>query len=114
MVQYQREGGQAMIILQIARIIATFVFFLEMTDEQKLDPDEAEEMAEYLGAKLHELDKGFLRKLIDAFQVIAPEYKGEAQFIVRNLAEGYFLEEAIAAGDPIRLAELEALRDARD
>jgi hypothetical protein len=103
-----------MIILQIARIIANFSLFLELTDDEILDPDAAVEMDEFLGASLVALDKGFLRELVDAFQMIAPEYSGEAQQVVRDLAFGYFLEEAIAADDPVKLAELEALRDARE
>lgn len=34
--------------------------------------------------------------------------------MVRNIAHNFYLEEALAAYDPARLAELEALRDARD
>lgn len=103
-----------MITLQIARIIADFSLFLETSDDDILDPDVAVKMMEALGADLEALDKGFLRELVDAFQVIAPEYSGEAQQLVRDMAYGYYLEEAIAADDPVRLAELEALRDARD
>ncbi len=33
-----------MIVLQIARIIANFSLFLELTDDDTLDPDEAVEM----------------------------------------------------------------------
>lgn len=103
-----------MIVLQIARIIANFSLFLDLTDDDTLDPDEAVEMMEQLAVDLQQLDKGFLRELIDAFAVIAPEYSGEAQRLVRNMAYHFYLEEALAADDPARLAELEALRAARD
>lgn len=101
-----------MIILQIARIIANFSLFLDLTDEDVLDPDAAVEMTEFLGKELQELDKGFLRELVDAFAVIAPEFSGEAQRLVRDMAHDFYLEEAIAADDPVKLAELGALREA--
>lgn len=103
-----------MIAIQVARIIARFVIFADLTDEDALDPDAAAEMMEVLGAQLEALDKGFLRELVDAFAVIAAEYSGEAQEVVRNIPYGFYLEETLAADDPVRLAELEALRDARD
>ncbi|RZM37637.1 MAG: hypothetical protein EOP67_00215 [Sphingomonas sp.] len=98
----------------MARIIAHFVVFADLTDEDLLDPDTSVEMMEVLGAQLENLDKRFLRKLVDAFAVIAEEYSGEAQQVVRNIAHSFYLQEALAADDPVRLAELEALRDARD
>ncbi|MEG3169973.1 hypothetical protein U1737_17425 [Sphingomonas sp. LB3N6] len=103
-----------MIAIQVARIIARFVIFADLTEEDALDADAAVEMMEVLGAQLEALDKGFLRELVDAFAVIPAEYSGEAQEVVRNIAYGFYLEEALAADDPARLAELEALRDARD
>jgi len=103
-----------MIAIPVARIIARFVVFADLTGEDLLDPDVAVEMMEVLGAQLEALEKGFLRELVDAFAVIAAEYSGEAQEVVRNIAHSFYLEEALAADDPVRLAELEALRDARD
>ena len=103
-----------MIATQIARIIAHYVIFLDLTDDDVLDPDAAVQMMEQLGSDLEAIDKGFLRELIDAFATIAGEYSGEAQEVVRNIAHSFYLEEELAAGDPVRLAELEALRDARD
>jgi len=103
-----------MMNLQVARIIANYVLFLYMTDEDTLDLDAAVQQMEELASDLEALDKDLLRGLIDAFAVIAPEYSGEAQMTVRNIAHGFYLEEALAADDPVRLAELEALRDARD
>ncbi|UYY58617.1 hypothetical protein [Sphingomonas sp. S2-65] len=102
-----------MIALQIAQIIADFVVFLELTDDDVLDPDDAVEMMEVLAGDLQALDKGFLRELIDAFAVVAGECSGEVQEVVRNIAYYFYLEEELASDDPIRLAELEALRDAR-
>lgn len=102
-----------MIVLQIARIIANFSLFLDLTDDDLLDPDEAVQMMELLGADLQALDKAFLRELVDAFAVIASEYTGEAQKLVRDIPYSFYLEEELAAGDSVRLAELEALRDAR-
>lgn len=103
-----------MIVTQIARIIADFILFLDLTDDEILDPDAAVEMMEFLGSRLDALDRGFLRELVDAFTEIAPEYSGESQKLVRNIAYDFFLEETLAEGDPVRLAELDALRDARD
>lgn len=101
-----------MIAIQIARIIANFSLFLDLTDDETLDPDAAVQMMEELAVNLQELDKGFLRELVDAFAVIAPEYSGEAQRLVRNMARDFYLEEALAADDPVRLAELAAHREA--
>ncbi len=103
-----------MIAMQVASLIAEYVVFLELTDEDELNPDTAVKMMEALGGHLEEFDKDFLRELVDAFPVIAEEYSGEAQEVVRNIAHGFYLEEALAADDPVKLAELEALRDARD
>ena len=63
--------------------------------------DTAVEASEILGAQLEALDKGFLRKLVDAFAVTAAEYSGDAQEVVRNIAYGFHLEEALAADDPV-------------
>jgi hypothetical protein len=103
-----------MMAIQIARIVARFVVFADTTDEDLLDPDVAVEMMEGLAADLEALDKGLLRELVDAFAVVAQEYSGEAHEVVRNIAHSFYLEEALAVDDPVRLAELEALRDARD
>jgi hypothetical protein len=103
-----------MIAIPVARIIARFVVFADLTGEDLLDPDVSVEMMEVLGAQLEALEKEFLRELVDAFAVIAAEYSGEAQEVVRNIAHSFYLEEALAADDPVRLVELEALRDARD
>jgi hypothetical protein len=103
-----------MIAKQVARIIADFSLFLDLTDEDLLDPDVAVKMMEALAVDLAALDKGFLRELVDAFAEIAPEYSGEAQDLVRNMARDFYLEEALATDDPVKLAELEAKRDAED
>lgn len=103
-----------MIAMQVASIIAEYVVFLELASEEELNLDTAVKMMEALGGQLEDMDKGFLRELVDAFPVVAEEYSGDAQEVVRNIAYGFYLEEALAADDPVRLAELEALRDARD
>ena len=102
-----------MIATQIARIIAEYVLFLELTDEDELNLDTAVKMTDALAAQLEELDKAFLRELVDAFGVIADEYTGESQKLVRDIPYGFYLEEKLAEDDPVRLAELEAIRDAR-
>ena len=103
-----------MIVEQIAKIVADFFLFLNMTDEELLDIDLSVLMMEDLAARLQDLDKAFLRQLVDAFPVIASEYNGEAHKLVLDIPYSFYLEETLAAGDPVRLAELEALRDARD
>ena len=103
-----------MIAKQVAHIIADFVVFLELTDEDELNLDTAVQMMEALAGQLEELDKGFLRELVDAFAVISENYSGEAKEVVQNIAHNFYLEEALAADDPVRLAELDALREARD
>lgn len=102
-----------MIVKQIAHIIAEYAVFLELTDEDALNPDTAVDRMEGLAYDLEHLDRGFLRELLDAFAEIAPEFEGEAQEVVRNIAYSYHLEDLFAEDDPVRLAELEALRDAR-
>jgi hypothetical protein len=102
-----------MIAMQVAGIIAEYVVFLELTDEEDLNLDTAVKMMEALGGHLQEMDKEFLRELVDAFPVIAEGYSGEAQQVVRDIPHGFYLEEALAADDPIKLAALEAERDRR-
>lgn len=102
-----------MIATQVAEIIAEYVVFLELTGDEELNPDTAVKMMESLAGHLQEMDKGFLRELVDAFPIIANEYSGEAQEVVRNISYGYYLEESLAGDDPVKLAALEALRDAR-
>ncbi|WP_294246687.1 hypothetical protein [uncultured Sphingomonas sp.] len=103
-----------MIAMQIAHIIADYVVFLDLTDDDELDPDIAVKMMESLAGQLEELDRGFLRQLVDAFAVIAADYSDEAQQVVRDIPYSFYLEEVLAADDPVRLAELDAIRDARE
>jgi hypothetical protein len=103
-----------MIAIQVARMIAHFSLFLDLTDDDTLDPDEAVQMIELLGADIQALDKPFLREVVDAFAIIAPEFTGVAEQLVRDIPYHYYLEEELAADDPERLAALEAIRDARD
>lgn len=112
--EHSRKGSKTVIAIQVANIIGEYVLFLELADEEELNPDTAVKMMEVLGGQLEELDKGFLRELVDAFPVVAEGYTGEAQEIVRDIAHSFYLEEALAADDPVRLAELEVLRDSRD
>ena len=102
-----------MIAVQVARIIADLFLFLNLTDEEILNLDASVDMMEDLATRLHDLDKEFLRELVDAFAVIAPEY-GQSEQLVRDIPYSFYLEEELAADDPVRLAELEAIRDARD
>lgn len=102
-----------MIAMQVAEIIAEYAVFLELTGDEELNPDTAVKMMEALASHLQEMDKGFLRELVDAFPIIAKEYGGEAQEVVRDISYGYYLEEALAVDDPVKLAALEASRDAR-
>lgn len=103
-----------MMALQVARIIADFYVFLTLTDDDILDSGVAVKVTERLADDLKALDKNFLRELVDTFPMIASEFSGEAQSSVRDIAHNFYLEEALAADDPVKLAELGALRDARD
>lgn len=80
-----------MIAIQIARIIAHFSLFLDLTEDDILDPDEAIQMMELLGADLKALDKTFLRELVDAFAIIAPEFSEATQQMVRDIPYSYYL-----------------------
>jgi hypothetical protein len=102
-----------MIAMQVAEIIAEHAVFLELTGDEELNPDTAVKMMEALASHLQEMDKGFLRELVNAFPIIAKEYSGEAQEVVHNISYGYYLEESLAVDDPVKLAALDALRDAR-
>ena len=99
--QHRGEDGGAMIVMQAARIIADFIIFLDMTDDDTLNPDTAVHMMETLAVDLEGLDKEFLRQLIDAFPVIAGEYSGEAQRLVLSIPSDFGLEEAFADDDPM-------------
>lgn len=103
-----------MIAMQVAGIIAEYVVFLTLADEDELNLDTAVKMTESLADHLEEMDKGFLRELVDAFPIISASYSDEAREVVRDIPYAFYLEEAIAADDPVRLAELEALREARE
>jgi hypothetical protein len=103
-----------MIATQIASIITEYVVFLELADEDELNPDTTVKMMEALGGHLEESDRRFLRELVDAFPIMAEGYSGEAREVVRNIAHGFHLAEAFASDDPARLVEMKALRDARD
>lgn len=102
-----------MIAIQFARLIANFEIFLQLSDDDELDPDDAVKCTEFLDASIHSLDHRFLREFADAFAVIANEYDGEEHDLVRDIPYYSSLEEELAADDPVRLAELEALREAR-
>lgn len=102
------ENGS--IAQQVARIIAPYVVFLELADEESLNPDVAVKMLEALGPELAALDRSFLRELIDAFPAVAEKYGGEASAVVADIPHSFYLEEVLAADDPIRLAELDAVR----
>lgn len=105
---------EELIARQVAGIIIGFVDFLEIPDEDIVNPDNAMQAMEYLAAQLEDLEKGFLRHLVNAFYAIAEEYTGEVRESVLSIPDGFYLEEALAADDPVRLAELEAIRDAKD
>lgn len=101
-----------MIALQIARMITHFVLFFETSSENIVDPRASVKMMEGLIYDLEQLDRKFLRELVDAFPIIAPEYGPQWEESVRTIPYGFYLEETLAEGDPVRLAELEAIRDA--
>ncbi|MEH3102880.1 MAG: hypothetical protein PGN12_03150 [Sphingomonas phyllosphaerae] len=99
---------------QVARIIAQYVVFLELTDEESLNPDVAVKMLEALGPELAALDKPFLHELINAFPAVADEYGDEAGAVVAVIPRSFYLEEVLADDEPMRLAELNAVRATTD
>lgn len=103
-----------MIALQVARMVTNFCLFLDLSDEDILDPDAAVDAMEVLAADLQSLDRVFLRELVDAFAVIAADYEGESAKLVRDIPYSFYLEEELAADDPVELARLEAIREARE
>ena len=103
-----------MIALQVARIFASMLNFLEGNNDEPIDADDAVQMIEWMVHLMQELDKDFLRELIDAFPIVALEFPEERQESVRNISRDCFLEEALFADDPEALAALEARRDAEE
>ncbi|MEG8041064.1 hypothetical protein QP166_17620 [Sphingomonas sp. LR60] len=104
------NSGVASIAQQVARIIAQYVVFLQLMDEENLNPDVAIKMLEALGPEVAALDKAFLCEMIKAFPLVAQEYSGVAGEVVAAIPHSFYLEEVLAADDPVRLAELDALR----
>ncbi len=99
--------------LDAVRIIADFVIFFDLVDDEVLDPDICVEQMEQLGYHLQRLEPDVLRELIDAFPVVAAEYEGKAAEVVRDIPYSFYLEEHLAGDDPEELTRLEAIRDAR-
>ena len=103
-----------MISQQIARLIADQLIFLEFCSDEVLHPNSALKAMERLVFDMEQLDRGFLRELVDSFGVIADDYEDpESAAFVRDIPFTFCLEEALAEGDPEALARLEAVRDAR-
>lgn len=100
--------------ISIAQIIADAVVFFELVDDETLDPRICVKQMELLGYRLENLERTFLRELVDAFPVVAAGYEGRAAEVVRDIPYYFFLEEELAADDPVELARLEAIRDARE
>ncbi|MBI0474402.1 hypothetical protein D9601_03360 [Sphingomonas sp. MA1305] len=103
-----------MIASQVARIIANVVVQLSLTDEEDLHPDTAVSMLESLAADVDELDKPFLRQVVDAFPIIAQDYEGEARQLVLDIPAGFFLEDTLAEDDPVGSTELTGLHDEQE
>ncbi|WP_244649102.1 hypothetical protein [Sphingomonas sp. CFBP 13714] len=55
--EHSRKGCEAMIAMQVAEIIAEYAVFLELTDDEELNPDTAVKMMEALASHLQEMDK---------------------------------------------------------
>jgi len=87
-----------MIAIQVARIVAAFVIYLEAPKDDDLKEDDAVEMMEYLGSLMDGFDEPFLRELIAAFALIATEYHGEAADLVRNIPDDFGLTDTFAPG----------------
>ncbi len=98
--------------LQTARIIAYCFLFLDLDEDEKIDADDAITMIEWMAKLMEDYDKESLRELIDAFAAIAPEFTGESQELVRNIARGCYLEESLVSDDPVAWAAAMEKRDA--
>ncbi len=108
------RGGPEDVALHAARIIAELIVFEDGSDEDEVDPDLMCKIMEGLAADLEGMNHADLRRLVDAFPVVADELGGDEGNLVRNIPYHFYLEEALAGDDPVRLAQLEAERDARD
>jgi hypothetical protein len=74
-----------LIALQIARLVANLLLFIEGSDEDAIENDTAVHIIEQISADLESLDKSFLRKLITAFENISPEYDDGDDKFVRDI-----------------------------
>ena len=74
-----------LIALQVARLVANLLLFIEGSDEDAIENDTAVHIIEQISADLESLDKSFLRKLITAFENISPEYDDGDDKFVRDI-----------------------------
>ncbi|WP_156143848.1 hypothetical protein [Sphingomonas taxi] len=74
-----------LIALQVARLVANLLLFIEGSDEDAIENDTAVHIIEQIFADLESLDKLFLRKLITAFENISPEYDDGDDKFVRDI-----------------------------
>lgn len=103
-----------MIMNQVARIVVEYSSFLNFGNDEELDLDRAMKELEWLSYQLEHSNKEFLSQLLAALAEIVPEYEGEQQQMVRDMANDLDWAEAAAADDPVRLAEIEKLREEED
>jgi hypothetical protein len=71
-------------------------------------------MEERGGGAFRRWTKGFFDSWSTLSQSSPPNIVASRKELVRDMAYSFYLEETLAADDPARLAEWEALRDARD
>lgn len=71
----------------LIKIIANMAIFLEFTDEESLEPDIAVEMMESISAELQRLNSDDKKKVVDVFNEISEEYKGEQVAYIKQLPE---------------------------
>ncbi|MBB4839637.1 hypothetical protein HNP52_002706 [Sphingomonas kyeonggiensis] len=82
----------AMMIDQIARILANFTLALDYSGEI-IDADDIVKIQEVMGADMQALDPESRRMLSDAFRRIAPEYDGDFRKAVESMPEDFGLED---------------------
>lgn len=82
----------AMMIGQIARILANIILALEYSGET-IDQDDVVKIMEQLGSDLEDLDTESRKMLSDAFRRIASEYEGEFRASVASIPDDFGLEE---------------------
>ena len=77
--------------IHLVKSIVNMAIFLEFTDEGSLNPDVAIEMMESIAAELQLLSDDDKEYVINIFNEISKEYKGDKESFIKSLPESFGL-----------------------